>query len=217
MRYNPSNSRENSIARLLVAGSLLLACGLLQAAEVRYVSDQLSLKMYKDSALNKTLPSLKSGDKVEILKQDDGYARVKTEDGTKGWVKSSYLVEEKPAALKLIDVQEELDNLRSKHTDLLLEQPAVPESDNAELLSRVEQAEAERQSLQNRLGELQTQNTRQVEELRELRQKSESKPSEKTLILWIIIPLLTLITGFFIGFKYLEAKVKARFGGYNPV
>ncbi len=216
MPYNLSLCCVNTSLRL-IAGGLLLVASTAVVAEVRYVSDQLTLKMYKDSALSQTLPALKSGDKVELLKRDDSYAQVKTESGTKGWVKSSYLLKEKPAVVKLAEVQEELDSLRSKHTDLILEQPAVPETKDTVLIKRVEQAEAERESLQNRLSELQTQNTRQVDELRELRQQTDNRPTKKNYIFWLIIPLLTLITGFFIGFKYLEGKVKERFGGYNPV
>ena len=63
--------------------------GLLHAEEIRYVSGKLTLKMYKDSALSQVLPSLKTGDRVVILKRDDGYMQVKKGDGTTGWVKGN--------------------------------------------------------------------------------------------------------------------------------
>lgn len=203
------------VAALLV---LVSVYGTVGAEEIRYVSDQIVLKMYQDSALSKTLSPLKSGDRVKVLKRDDGYAQVKLKDGTKGWVKSSYLEKEKPAIIKLEEVQEELDSLKSKHTDLLLEQTEPVNLNDSELMQRVETAEAARDNLQKRVNELETQNTRQVEELRQLKNTTVVKQEKsRNIILWIILPLLTLITGFFIGYKYLETKVKARFGGYNPV
>ena len=192
----------------------------LYAEEVRYVSGNLTLKMYKDSALSQLLPSLKTGDRVVILKRDDSYMQVKKEDGTVGWVKGNYLEEERPAATRLAEVQKELDELRSKHTDLLIEQPAeIPEQDK-ELQARVEAAESAQENMKLRMKELESERMAHIEELRQLRQisqPSDTKGDSKKLLQGVILPVLTLIAGFFVGFKYLEAKVRSRFGGYNPL
>ena len=204
----------------------LVACFILatisghaMAGEVRYVSDQLTLKMYKDSALSKILPSLKSGDEVEILKRDDGYVQVKLQNGTVGWVKGAYLVKDKPAILRVPELQQELDDLRSKHTDMLLEKSEAEkvEKPDEQLLARVEAAETAQQNMKVRMKELESERMQQIEELRELRQQSETRMGSRQILLWIVLPVLTLISGFFIGFKYLEGKVKSRFGGYNPL
>lgn len=195
---------------------LLLPC-LSSAEDVRYVSGHITLKMYKDSALSKLLPALGTGDRVVILKKDDGYAQVKTDDGTTGWVKSSYLEEDKPAVLLLEEVQKELDDLRSKHTDLLLEQPEVIEKPDEQLQARLEAAETAQQNMKLRMKELESERMGHIEEIRQLSQQSDENDKTKKLLLWVILPVLTLISGFFIGFKYLESKVKSRFGGYNPL
>lgn len=187
------------------------------AEDVRYVSGDITLKMYKDSALSKLLPSLKTGDRVVIVKKDDGYAQVKTGDGTLGWVKSSYLEKDKPAVVRLEEVQKELDDLRSKHTDLLLEQPEVIEKPDEQLQARLEAAETAQQNMKLRMKELESERMGHIEEIRQLKQHSDENDKTKKLLIWVILPLLTLISGFFIGFKYLESKVKSRFGGYNPL
>jgi len=201
----------------VVGALLLLVCGVLQAADIRYVSDELTLKMYKDSALSVVMPSLKSGDRLEILKRDEGYAQVKKDDGKVGWVKATYLVEEKPAALRLVEVQQELDELRSKHTDLLIEKPAAIEEPDEQLIARAEVAEASVQNMKLRMKELESERMMHIEELRGLQQQVSEKNETKQVLLWVILPLLTLISGFFVGFKYLEGKIKSRFGGYNPL
>jgi SH3 domain protein len=208
---------HKKFAAKVVGALLFMACGLLSAAEIRYVSDQLTLKMYKDSALSKIMPPLKSGDRLEVLKHDDGYAQVKKEDGSVGWIKGKHLVEEKPAVLRLIDVQKELDDLRSEHTDLLIEQPDPIEGPNKQLQERAEAAEASQQNMKLRMKELESERMLHIEQLRKLRQQEEEKDDSKMMLIWVILPLLMLISGFFIGFKYLEGKIKARFGGYNPL
>jgi len=201
-----------------VVGALLISmCSFLYAAEVRYVSDQLTLKMYKDSALNKVLPSLKTGDRLEILKHDDGYAQVKKDDGTIGWVKSAYLEKDKPAGERLIEVQKELDDLRSEHTDLLIEKSEAIEEPDKQLQARAVAAESSLENIKLRMKELETTRMSQIEEIRGLQQQAGNKDSSKFILLWVILPLLMLISGFFAGFKYLEGKIKARFGGYNPL
>jgi SH3 domain protein len=206
-------------SRMLVVLLLMAVIPSLHAEEVRYVSDQITLKMYKDSALSKALSPLKTGNRVVVIKRDDGYAQVKTGDGTTGWVKSAFLSEDKPAVIRLEEVQKELDDLRSKHTDLLIEQPVAQQPQDEELMARVEAAEQAQQNMKLRMKELESQRMTYMEQLRNLRQKTQAHTEwkDREILLWIILPILTLISGFFIGFKYLEGKVKARFGGYNPL
>ena len=206
-----------SVYALALLTISLLSAGQLQAGEIRWVSDQLTLKMYQDSTLSQVLPSLKTGDRVEILKRDDSYAKVKLDDGTVGWVKSNYLEKLKPAAMRLTEVQKELDELRSKHTDLLIEKPAAIQTTDKQLQARVDAAETSQQNMKLRLQELESERMAHTAELRELNQQQSPKDHSKNVLLWIILPILTLISGFFVGFKYLEGKVKTRFGGYNPL
>jgi SH3 domain protein len=209
-------SRSTRMVFLFLLGALAWP---LAAEEIRYVSDQVTLKMYKDPALSKALPPLKTGDQVVVIKHDDGYAQVRTKDDTTGWVKSALLSEEKPAVLRLQEIQRELDDLRSKHTDLLIEQPVAQPPPDKELMARVEAAESAQQNMKLRMKELEAQRMAYIEQLRGLEQKAqrESIWQDREILLWIILPVLTLISGFFIGFKYLEGKIKARFGGYNPL
>ena len=211
----PERAKLPHIALFLVVA--IMPVGLSFAEDVRYVTDQLILKMYKDSALSEPRSTLKTGDRLVILQQDDGYAQVETLDGTVGWVKSSYLHESKPAILRLAEVQEELDNLRSEHTDLILEQPAVITDSDSQLKGRVEAAESAHASVNQRVKQLDNERIALIEELRALRQADESKGGSKYVLLWIILPILTLISGFFAGFKFLEGKIKLRFGGHNPL
>ena len=214
------NHPNNLVKCRLVAGLLLgagfMAAGV-EAAEIRYVTDRLTLNMYKDTSLSQRLPPLKTGDKVEIISIGDGYTKVKTSKGVAGWVKSSYLDKEIPAGFRLPALQEELDALRSKHTDLLINQDEQPQTTDKELQARVAAAEASQQKIKLRVAELEQERNRHIGEIRELRKNIPEEDDSRLLLLWIILPLLTLITGFFIGLKYLDTKIRSRFGGFNPL
>ena len=62
-------------------------------AENRYVSDELTILMRSDKGVGfRILKSLKSGEKIRIIKFDkSGYAKAKTQSGVVGWVLTSYL------------------------------------------------------------------------------------------------------------------------------
>lgn len=218
MQYTHNNYLRILVRTISLVGLLLwLGMASSLAADIRYVSDLITLKMYKDTTLNQGLKPLKSGDKVEVLKHDDGYSQVKTRQGVIGWVKSSYLKKNKPAVVRILDVQEELDVLRSKHTDLLIKKTAAPAEQDTGLQARVEAAESARQSVEQRLSELETERNVRMNEIRALKNKIGNEDEVRPILLWIILPILTLITGFFLGYKFLDSKIRARFGGFNPL
>jgi SH3 domain protein len=77
-----------------------------------YVTDQLLLGLYaKNDASGKRIGTLESGAELEILERNKNYAKVKTNNGNIGWVKTAFLVGEKPAKLMLEDVEIEKKKL----------------------------------------------------------------------------------------------------------
>ena len=84
--------------RLFIGVLLLLPA--LAAAQTAYVTDNLRLGLHAAEDTNdRAFRYLDSGQEMEILIRDRNYANVRLPDGTEGWVKSAYLVDEKPAKL----------------------------------------------------------------------------------------------------------------------
>ena len=52
--------------------------------------------------------NLVSGTAVEVLERNPNYARVRMADGREGWVKATFLVAEKPAAARVLELEAEL-------------------------------------------------------------------------------------------------------------
>jgi SH3 domain protein len=105
---------------VLVLGSALFVDG--QAvAQTRYVSDELVITVRTGpSTQNQIIRNLTSGDSVQVLEdlEGEGYTRVRTGDGTEGWVISRYLQPGPTAELRLADAERELAVARERLAEL---------------------------------------------------------------------------------------------------
>jgi len=77
-------------------------------AKTFYVTDKVLVGVYElattDSTLIKALPT---GTPIEILERVDEYAKIRSPDGTTGWVENSYLIDHKPAQLVVLDLTDQ--------------------------------------------------------------------------------------------------------------
>ena len=79
---------------------LLAVLPLAAIAETAYVTDNLRLGLHEaEDTSDRAFRFLDSGQPMEILSRDRNYANVRLPDGAQGWVKATYLVEDKPAKL----------------------------------------------------------------------------------------------------------------------
>jgi len=86
---------------------------------IRYVTDELAITLRSGKTNeHRILRSLESGAKLRLLESDKSHARVKTEDGTVGWVLLRYLVEEPVARVLLPPTQEKLAKLEIEYKEL---------------------------------------------------------------------------------------------------
>ena len=94
--------------RILLASLLYLLTQHVNAAEM-YVTDRIMLGVHQGADANSTLiTSIPSGTSVNIVGKDGDFSKIRLSNGTEGWVLTSYLLQQKPAAA-------ELDDLSSKY------------------------------------------------------------------------------------------------------
>ncbi|MEN8231335.1 MAG: TIGR04211 family SH3 domain-containing protein [Thermodesulfobacteriota bacterium] len=89
-------------------------------ADTRYVGDQLviTLRMGK-SAQHKILKTLKTGASMEVLEEEDpSYLKVRTSDGTEGYVLRQYISSNLPKALRIDELEIENSGLQKKISEL---------------------------------------------------------------------------------------------------
>jgi SH3 domain protein len=86
-----------------------------------FVSDELVVTLRTGpSTQNAILRNLSSGTRVDLLESspDSGYVRVRTDDGTEGWVLTQYLTDEPIARERLANTAGELEAARARVGEL---------------------------------------------------------------------------------------------------
>jgi len=193
---------------LSTLGFLAFACIRVAAAETAYVTDILRLGIHAaQDTSDRPFDTLVSGAELEIVRRVPNFAEVRTEDGQQGWVKSAYLVEDKPAQLIVSETQAAMDLLQQ---DLAAERQARAQAE-AELDRILNDAES-------KLGQALTMEAR-IEELSDRNLALESQLDDYRGVVpfsWAATAVIaSLLGGFFLGLWTLDAYVRHRHGGFR--
>lgn len=116
----------------------------------QYVTDNLAITLRSGKTNeHRIIRSLESGAKVRILDSDKTHARVKTDDGTVGWVLKRYLMDEPAARLLLPPIQEKLAKLENEHKELKQQFKEISKERNelAKIAAQYEKLEIENKKL----------------------------------------------------------------------
>ena len=145
--------------RLLISAFLLLP--VLAAAETAYVTDNLRLGLHAaEDTSDRAFRFLESGQPMEVLVRDRNYANVRLPDGAEGWVKSAYLVDEKPAKLIVAETVAERDALATELAEAreAFAEPAATidqlRAESADLAAKLDDALAEITSLRDEVASI---------------------------------------------------------------
>ncbi len=189
----------------LILGVLVLL-PLVAVAETAYVTDELRLGLYEaQDASGRPFRTLLSGQEMEILLRATNTANVRLPDGTEGWVKTAYLVSEKPAKLIVAETQAERDALAAEleETKAAFAEPAAAierlEADASTMTERIATADA-------RIAELEEENA-SIDAL-----KARYKGSLP--LSWVGAAIgVCLVAGFLGGLWWTDKRSRARHGG----
>jgi SH3 domain protein len=189
----------------LIIGILALL-PLIAAAETAYVTDNLRLGLHQaEDTSDRAFRFLDSGQPMEILIRGGSYANVRLPDGTEGWVKSAYLVDEKPAKLIVAETIAERDALVTEleQARQAFAEPAATidglRNDAAELTSELENARSQ-------VAELQA----EVDSIQGMKERYRGSVP----LTWVGGAILVcLIAGFLGGLKWVDHRSRKRHGG----
>lgn len=190
--------------RLLLGAALLMP--LLAAAETAYVTDNLRLGLHQAAdTSDRSFRTLDSGQELEILSRDRNYAHVSLPDGTQGYVKAAYLVDEKPAKLIVAETQAEVDRLQAE-LEQLRRQFAGPAATISALEQEVSTLSAQLESNNTQIAELSDDNS-------DLRRR-QSQMHYSLPLVWVGgATAVCLIGGFLLGLWWVDKRSRARHGG----
>lgn len=189
----------------LLALLLLLAAPAVLAESV-YVIDVLRVGIRAEpTGSGPSEAVVKSGDKLEVLEKQGQYYRVRNAEGDSGWVNRGYVTEEPTAALQLVALKTENDQLRREIDSL----KAARGSEGEEI-----------ESLQQQLASASAAQAVLSEERDGLQQRLEaitaSKEGTFARYRWafeVAVALLLLGIGLYFGRCSYRCRIRNRFGG----
>lgn len=192
-----------SVWRLI---GLLALLPLAVMAETAYVTDQLQLGIHQaPDTSDRPFRTLQSGQAMEILSRDRNYANVKLPDGTEGWVKSRYLIDDKPASLIVEETIAERDSLVTEleETKQAFAAPAATiEALRNDALAFDEQLAA----ASARINDLEAEN----EAIRGLKEQYKGSLP----LSWVAIAIgACLVSGLLLGMWWVDRRSRMRHGG----
>lgn len=185
-----------------------LAWPLLLSAETAYVTDILRLGLHHaEDTSDQPFRTLVSGTELDVQSRTTNFARVRTADGQEGWVKSAYLVLDKPAQLRVAEVEAELQRLRSE-LDRTEAAKVTAEQELAQASRHVDSVAASSDAVEATLMRLKEENAA-FEQRLELYRGSIPIP-------WLLGALgITLVGGFAAGVAWLDYSSRRRHGGFR--
>jgi uncharacterized protein YgiM (DUF1202 family) len=198
-------TRGAAPALVLAAASLVSAVSRV-SADTAYVSDQLVLNVYTgQNQQGQRLATLHSGARVETLATSADFTQVRLPDGTTGWVKSSYLTTDEPAAIRLKQLQDELDRSRA----------TTPGLAEAAAKSEMERRERELADMRARLDDKQAELDAALAARAPVAVGAPRVQPPHTLgaVLWLGIAVAAGALGFWGGYATLARRVRRKFGG----
>lgn len=187
----------------------LVACVAASAsAETLYVTDILRLGLHHaEDTSDAPFENLVSGAPLEVIEKKSNFAHVRTADGQEGWVKSAYLVADKPAQLRVAELESELTRLRNEFAEARNAR-LVAEEEAGRLNKQMAASSDSADAIQETLGRLKRENASYESRLESYR---GSLP-----LLWVGAALLVaLAAGFVAGLWWLDALIRRRHGGFR--
>lgn len=182
----------------LFLGLLLIFAGT-AAAEVVYVHDYLRLGVRANpDPAESSIAVVATGDALTVLAREGDYIKIRTEEGTEGWVSKNYVSDEAPARLLL-------EQLRGEY--------AQKEAQSMELSKALAEITGSRDVMEKRITELMSENSSLQQEINTLTGRSDSLIQQYAWAIRIALVIMLFLAGFYLGAGWYMRRVRRRFGG----
>jgi hypothetical protein len=223
-------------AKFAVAGAALalLLAGVAGAqAETLYVIEQLvvSVNSLPDGS-GERIAQIHSGDQVEVLERQDDQSHVRLASGQEGWVRSSYLSPNPPLREQLKARTEELEKLRQEKTKLEADLASARKAASAAMAASAAPAPAttaapappaspsvaaqtapESSTAVPSESEPGATSADPIPSNPPLFSDGGILPSRPSWVLALVTAGIALAVGFALGWRMLDRRIRAKYGG----
>ncbi len=104
------------LALLIITSSIIVPSA---EADTRYVGDQLIITLRQGkSTKHRILKTMETGTPVEVLEEGSSYLRIRTSDGTEGYVLRQYISSNPPKTQRIDELEIEKSVLQRKNSEL---------------------------------------------------------------------------------------------------
>lgn len=185
---------------------LLALLPLAVVADTVYVTDNLRLGLYEaPDTSGRPFRMLESGQAMEVLTRDRNYANVQMPNGVEGWVKTAYLVSDKPAKLIVAETMAERDAFAAELEEMRLAFAAPAETIN-NLQSDATDLASKLQASESLVEELEEQNAGF--------QGLKNQYKGSLPVNWVAAAIgVCLLGGFLFGIWWVDRRSRIRHGG----
>jgi len=208
--------------RWVVGVALALAsASALAQGETQYVIEQLvvSVNAAADGSGDR-VDQIKSGDRVEVLEKEGDQSRVRLSSGQEGWVRTSYLSSTPPVREQLKARTDELEKLRAEKTKLEADLAAARKAASAAASAAASTPTAPATVVSDAVPTASTPppaaeapGTDTAPSNPPMFASDGGMPSRPSWWLAIGVSLLTLVAGFVLGWRVLDKRIRAKYGG----
>jgi SH3 domain protein len=188
----------------------------------KWVTDKLRLSLYQQAnAQSQVLKYLTSGDMLEIEQISGAYALVTTPDGSKGWVKRGFLVDEPTSGLLLDEQQEKIAGLEDEIERLGSSKVVIDqyEKDMDAMVARIEALEQENEIATATVAELRDEIETRDRALQEQTNSVNPLPTvliETAIAHWQIVAAAAAVLALLVALitkSMVESRIRKRFHG----
>lgn len=191
-----------------VLATALFCAAPFATAETVYVTDELRLGLHRaEDTSDRPFRTLSSGDRLEVLERSTNYALVRADDGSEGWVKSAFLIDEPPARFRLAAVEAELE---AKSTLAAGAEAAI-----AEARDRAAEAETALVALREETAAALERLERLETEHRRAKARLDAYRGALPLTWSLAAIVAALVAGFVGGLWFFDRRSRLRHGGFR--
>jgi SH3 domain protein len=218
----PLAARALFVSLAVIAGGTAFA-----QTETQYVIEQLVVSMNSaaDGSGERTA-QIQSGDRVEVLERQDDQSRVRIPSGAEGWVRSSYLSSSPPMREQLKARTEELEKLRHEKSKLETDLASARKAASAASSANAPGAAAPGSVAMPTPAPAATGKTEAPHVAPEAATAESAPasnpplfssegilPARPSWILALVASAATLVIGFGLGWRMLDRRIRAKYGG----